>query len=651
MISNRPFARSSAAFVPSVHRRSCAEPGCLVLIVATPFLPEEKPMRVRLSQRLLLLMLAAMIPLLAAFSYVLISLKVTREREATDEAFRNGQLAALEIQRIISGFESVLITLSSAPSIRTLDQVNCASLLSSAASRLPGVATLGVIDSEGVVRCRHDSRGLGLSLRDRRYFQEAMKSDKMVVATYVKSRITGRAILPLALRITDEHGTPIGMIGLSVDLEWLQQRLAERSYSPGSSITLADREGTVVARYPFPERFVGTRIPQEYRHLVDDPTPGSLEVTSQDGTRRILAYFPVSAVPEGLYLSTGISTDEVYSPVQTATAVAIGAASVAILLSLLLAWQTSRHAIARPMRRITSTLDHWRQGRRSERTGMMAVDEFSEVGAAINSFMDELEAARRQQELLVAELGHRVKNILATVQSVARQTFVNGGTDRGALDSYTARLNAMGNAFDLLTTDSWRSADLHEIVVRATQPFDRSGSSRFVVEGPVYLLDSKGALAFSMAIHELCTNASKYGALSTAGGVVDICWRRDGSSGLIFRWKESGGPAVKPPTSTGFGTRMIERVLASQVGATVRTDYSESGFGCEIHLAACPTSAEEEDQRSCSGQPQHREACCRQQEQLWSHRFLLPVLRLPHLGRRRFSSGGTKVQILERRRR
>jgi two-component sensor histidine kinase len=285
----------------------------------------------------------------------------------------------------------------------------------------------------------------------------------------------------------------------------------------------------------------------------------------------------VSAVPEGLYLSTGISTDEVYSPVQRATAVAIGAASVAILLSLLLAWQTSRHAIARPMRRITSTLDHWGQGRRSERTGMTAVDEFSEVGAAIDRFMDELEAARRQQELLVAELGHRVKNILATVQSVARQTFVNGGTDRGALDSFAARLNAMGNAFDLLTTDS------------------------FVVEGPVYLLDSKGALAFSMAIHELCTNASKYGALSTAGGVVNICWRRDGSSGLIFRWKESGGPAVKPPTSTGFGTRMIERVLASQVGATVRTDYSESGFDCEIHLAACPTSAEEEDQRSCSG--------------------------------------------------
>jgi hypothetical protein len=110
-------------------------------------------------------MLAAMIPLLAAFAYVLISLKVVREREATDEAFRNGQLAALEIQRIISGFESVLITLSSAPSVRTFDPVNCASLLSSAGGRLPGVATLGVIDNEGVLRCRQDSRLAGTVIR------------------------------------------------------------------------------------------------------------------------------------------------------------------------------------------------------------------------------------------------------------------------------------------------------------------------------------------------------------------------------------------------------------------------------------------------------------------------------------------------------
>jgi C4-dicarboxylate-specific signal transduction histidine kinase len=205
-------------------------------------------MRVRLSRRLLLLMLAAMIPLLAAFSYVLISLKVTREREATDEAFRNGQLAALEIQRIVSGFESVLITLSSAPSIRRMDPANCSALLSAASRRLPGVAALGVIDKDGIVRCRQDDQGRGMSLRDRPYFQEAMASEKMVVSSYLKSRITGQAILPVALRMTDDLGEVVGVVALSIDLEWLQQRVAERSYSPGSPLRIARVRSSLVFR-------------------------------------------------------------------------------------------------------------------------------------------------------------------------------------------------------------------------------------------------------------------------------------------------------------------------------------------------------------------------------------------------------------------
>ncbi|MBW6426094.1 hypothetical protein KX729_32540 [Rhizobium sp. XQZ8] len=539
-------------------------------------------MRLRLSQRLLLLILAATIPMMVAFAYILFSLKVAREQEAADQVFRNGQLASLEIQRIVSGFENVLMTLSSAPAVRNFDPVECASLLRSTSKRLPGVATIGVIDKEGIVRCRQDSQGLGLSLRDRPYFQEALASDHLAISTYIKSRVTGKAALPLALRLTDDTGATLGVVGLSIDLDWLQQRVAERSYSPGSSITLADREGTIITRYPLPERFVGTSIPREYIHLVNEPTPGTLEVASQDGTRRILAYFPLVSAPVGLYLSTGVSIEEIYGPVRMATAVAVAAAVVAILASLFFSWQTSRRAIAGPMRRITSTLGHWHEGRLSERTGMETTDEFGEIGFAIDRFMDELEASRREQELLAGELGHRVKNILAAVQSVARQTLGRGGMDPGALDSFYARLTAMGNAFDLLTADSWHSADLREIVVKATQPFDRDSSSRFVIEGQSYLLKSKEALAFSMAIHELCTNASKYGALSSQDGIVTIRWSRTNGEGLIFFWEESGGPPATPPTTSGFGTRMIERVLAVQVGATITTSYSKSGFKCEI---------------------------------------------------------------------
>lgn len=539
-------------------------------------------MQLKLSQRLLLLMLVGIIPLACAFAYILFSLKNSRQHEATDEAFNNGQLASLEIQRILTGFESVLITLSSAPAIRELHVENCTALLTAAANRLPGVSTLGVIDLEGVVRCRQDNKGLGTSLKDRGYFREALASDKMVVSTFLKSRITGKATLPLAMRVINGQGQPAAVVALSVDLDWLQQRVAERNFSPGSSITLADREGTIIAREPLPERFVGTRIPSQYQYLVNAPEPGTIEVASQDGTKRILAYFPASGTPSGLYLSTGVSTDEVYGPVRSATFVALVAVIIALLSSLLFAWQTSRKEITLPMRRIMSTLNDWHQGRGTERTGMKPVGEFGEVGSAIDQFMDELEEARRQQELLVGELNHRIKNILSTVQSVARQTFGNIETDRSRLQDFNARVNAMANAFNLLTASSWSSADLREIVWRATQPFDREDMSRFRVEGPEYPLDAKSALAFSMAIHELCTNAAKYGALSQPEGRIDIEWQRYGRTGLQFVWQELGGPPVKPPEKMGFGTKMIERVLASQAEASVSTSFHDSGFRCEV---------------------------------------------------------------------
>jgi two-component sensor histidine kinase len=527
-------------------------------------------------------MFAAMTPLLLALVYILFSLKSAREQEATDAAFRSGQLAAFEIQRIISGFEGVLLTLASAPSLREQDMSRCTALLSEASRRLPGVATLGFIDSKGTITCRNDGQGLGLSLADRAYFQEALATDSLVVSTFIKSRITSQNTLPLALRVLGHDGAPIGVLGLSVDLNWFQQRVAERSYSPGSSITLADRNGVIIARYPYPERFVGTEIPKDYKHLVNAPAPGTFEVTSQDGTKRILAYFPVSSGPAGLYLSTGISTEEAYATVRSAVEVATAAATVAVLLSAFLAWQTSHYAIAKPMQTIRTTLAQWRSGDSRVRTGMVASHEFGEIGSAIDQFMDELEASRQQQELLIGELGHRIKNILATVQSIARQTFRK--SDASVLDTFSARLTAMGNAFDLLTTGSWQATDLLAVVKRATEPFNDPNEPRFRIQGQPQPINARAALAFSMALHELCTNAVKYGALSNQNGFVSVDWNIPEPGLLLFKWQEQGGPPVERPSSSGFGKRMIERVLAQQVGANVEAEYQPRGFRCKVAM-------------------------------------------------------------------
>lgn len=557
-------------------------------IVIPSVLAERRGVLIRLSlsQRLPLLIFAAMTPLLIALIYILLSLRSTRETEINHQVFQDGKLATLEIQRIVTGFESVLVTLSAAPAVQKLDSEACITLLSETSRRLAGVDTIGFIDKTGVLRCRQERQGSGVDLQDRAYFQEALKTHRLVLGTYLKSRVTGKKTLPMALRVMDTERNILGVMALSIDLHWLQNRLAERSYADGASITVADKEGVIIARYPFPEKFVGNAIPEGYKYLVNAERPGTLEVQSQDGTRRALAYFPVTSVPVGLYVSTGLSTTVAFAPVLSAMGIAVASAIAATLLTLLLTWQTSRYAIGVPLARLTATLERWQQGDRSHRTGMAPDGEFGQIGAAIDNFIDRLNEANAQQELLVGELGHRVKNILAVVTSVARQTF----NDRDGQDKFAARLAAMGSAFDLLASGPGTSADLYELVLAATSPFD--GGERFKVKGSRQNIDQKSALAFVMAIHELCTNAAKYGAISVPGGSVDIEWTVATDGSLTFKWKERDGPLVATPSTKGFGTSMIERIWAQQVNGRVTTSFDPAGFSCTLVMGVVTKSTE-----------------------------------------------------------
>ena len=186
-----------------------------------------------------------------------------------------------------------------------------------------------------------------------------------------------------------------------------------------------------------------------------------------------------------------------------------------------------------------------------------------------------------QRDLLIKELEHRVKNILSTVQSIASQTFRLGGVDPAIQRGFDARLVTLSNITAMLTEKDWDSAEIHEVIRGTVRPHNDPERKRFTIEGPELRLGPKSAVAFSMAVHELCTNAIKYGALSVPGGHVDLRWHaEDGRFGLI--WRERGGPAVTAPERKGFGSRMIERALAMQLSGTVTIDYQPLGVVCTI---------------------------------------------------------------------
>ena len=190
--------------------------------------------------------------------------------------------------------------------------------------------------------------------------------------------------------------------------------------------------------------------------------------------------------------------------------------------------------------------------------------------------------AEELQRLLANELNHRVKNTLATVQSLVAQT-LRGAVDLGeARSAINARIVALAGAHDLLTSRSWSSADLAEIVDRAIAPFAATG--QFTVDGPSLDLSPKQTLALSLALHELATNAAKYGALSRPEGRVELRWKtRRGQ--LQLHWRESGGPQVVPPLRRGFGSRLLEDGLLHDLDGDTRLEFAKNGVSCSITAA------------------------------------------------------------------
>ncbi|HEY8567280.1 MAG TPA: PAS domain S-box protein [Beijerinckiaceae bacterium] len=204
------------------------------------------------------------------------------------------------------------------------------------------------------------------------------------------------------------------------------------------------------------------------------------------------------------------------------------------------------------------------------------------VGVVVD--ITERKRAEEHLRLLINELNHRVKNTLATVQSIASHTLRSDRPIAEARDAFEARLLALAKAHDVLTRENWDGASLRDIVAEAVAPYRDNRSGRFRIEGPPVRVEPRQALALAMALHELATNAAKYGALSREGGQVAIRWSlvAEPPSGVRLEWREEGGPPVAPPTRRGFGSRLIERSLAADLGGEATLDYAPTGLVCTV---------------------------------------------------------------------
>jgi PAS domain S-box-containing protein len=210
-------------------------------------------------------------------------------------------------------------------------------------------------------------------------------------------------------------------------------------------------------------------------------------------------------------------------------------------------------------------------------------DSDGNILGAINCFQDITERKRNEAQIvnLAGEAEHRTKNILATVQATVRLS--HSKTPDGLKELIEGRINALAQVHTLFVQSRWTGAKLHSLAAQELSPYGADKETRVRIDGPEVMLEPNRAQMVAISLHELATNAAKYGSLSAADGRVDIAWSYAADGRLNLRWTESGGPAVVPPAHLGFGTRVMEQMIRQMKG-DMRFDWRAEGLLCEIAI-------------------------------------------------------------------
>lgn len=539
-----------------------------------------------MKKRLFAVALAALIPATGMLIYNEVWYRAQRNAEIHGQALAASRQVASEVDRIFEGIRSLLTATSVIPSVTGDETVRCNSVLAEVAGAVPSIGTISMVAPDGTVLCSSMPERNGINIADRPYFQQALGSDELVIGGFTKGRVSEVDVLPTAKAVR-RGGALRGVLVTGLKLSWFQARLQERGTMPGGFISIADADGIVVVRTPPLAGIVGTQISDQFRRLLHAPAPGTLEAESRDGVLRVIGYQPISA-NSPLYIAAGFSKATAFEQINRGTLTAALLIVLSGLIAAAAAIFIGNRFIAQPIHGVVSVIGRWSGGDLKARTGMQGRHgEIGEVGAAVDALLDELarrraeaEAAEATRAFLTRELSHRVKNTLSVVQAIARQTF-GKIVPQQALDTYSLRVRALAGAYDTLLSEEWQSAEIHDVVERAIAPHHEPGDNRFRIDGPDVVLPPKAVVAVSLILHELATNAAKYGALSNNLGHVEIGWNKEGDR-VHLRWSEHDGPSVTKPEREGFGTKVVSRAFGAEAKPEVTFDYRPEGLRFDI---------------------------------------------------------------------
>ena len=391
-----------------------------------------------------------------------------------------------------------------------------------------------------------------------------------------RSPISGEPRFAIAMPLPQK-----GMIlSLTLPTSYIRDVIV-KALPPNWIATVGDQNGNMLARSEKHEEITGKAANRRFLELAEKPR-GSFQVTNFEGVDLISGY--VKSNWSGWIVASNVPNDEIAAPYRRLLLSLVFTALISLCLSILFAFLLGR-LFARDVNALTAQAAALANNREVSEADIRLTD-LSAVGSALTSASQAIRTKERERDLLTNELNHRVKNTLASIQSIAHNTIRDNKTPGEAREALFQRLSALSRAHDLLTRSSWESADLDEIVDSIVQAF--GGPERvFVESGGEVKLRASTALALSLALHELATNAAKYGALSSETGMISIAWHfhiGPDAPTVVLKWKETGGAAPSKPSRVGFGTRLIHAAFADIPGASAELSYPSAGVVCRMTI-------------------------------------------------------------------
>ena len=467
-------------------------------------------------------------------------------------------------------------------------------------STYPDYAFIGLIGPDGRFRVTTLPALNGVDVSARAYFVEGRQGPFVgdVRDAVLLAKLLGTdgsdppRFVDLATPIRAKDGSLQGIIVAHLNWRWAEEmqqalRAAASKRHPAIEVLVLARDGTVLLG---PKDLLRTRPEVGSAEAARSGTPGSAVELWPDGQQYLSGYYQTAGYRDypGLGWSVLVreQAEHSFAPVGVLQRRIAYWGLLVSLGSALLAWLAAGW-ITRPLRALARAAEQL-GGEEPVSVPAGVPKEIAQVGHAMTAASAQLVAREHRQALLIAELNHRVKNTLATVQAMVILTARGTSNVDSYRSSLERRLLALSKTHNLLTEACWETVTLSDLLHNELAPYDDGSGRRVTLNGPAVLLAPRIAVSLGMALHELTTNAAKYGSLSLPDGRIEVRWsalsQQGGETKLRLEWIEQDGPHIVAPLRQGFGSRLIRQSVARELGGEVHFDFAGGGLRCTVAI-------------------------------------------------------------------